>query len=581
MAGKAKGVDRTLADARRLAKAGDLTAARRLIDDLVARFPRNARALEQRDALEKLARPAPVRNALAKAAAAYKAERWAEALRLSEPIAAACPHDGMIQRIHAGALLKCRRLAEASIPLQRLIEIDGTDRWALVNSAIVLTHAGKHDDAVAILRGVLADNPDDAKAHTNLGNALRALGLAEEARPHLERAVALDPTSAEAHNNYGVCLAEAGDRDGARAAQHTAKRLAPRYVSAHRNYANVHTYTAGDPHVADMEALLAAGGHEAADRAMLHFALGKAYDDLRDESGAFKHYAAGNALRSKALGFSLAEETARFKRIVAASTPGPALSVEDGPRPIFIVGMPRSGTSLVEQILGAHPDVTPLGEIPDLRDAVNDHWPEQSAPYLTDDMLDAIAGQYREATEAKAPGAAWITDKAPLNFRWVGLLARAMPDAVVVNVARRPEATCWSIYKLHFSTSGHAYGYNLSDLGGMYRLYEALVDVWHERFPGAVFDLDYDALTDAPEAHITALLAHCGLPFHEACLAPHRNTRAVQTASSLQVRKAIYKGSSDAWERYAHLLGPLHEALAKPKPVLASPTAKQVARPAA
>lgn len=570
MAGKGtKSVDRTLAQARQLARAGRLADARTLTRDLIARYPHNRRAKDTDAELESLARPPEIRGVLSRAAELYQNGRWAEALRTVHPIAERCREDSMVQRIYAGTLLKLQRLKGAAIPLQRLLEIDGTDSWALVNSAIVLTHHGNAKDAVSILKEVTEREPDNAKAFNNLGNSLRVLGRIEEALPNLERAIELDPHSAEAFNNYGVILSEMGDREGSHAAQSRAIELAPDYVSAHRNLSAVHRYRPGDPHLAQMLALLPTISPKRPERAMLQFALGKAHDDIGAVDDAFHHYAAGNRLRSKELAFSLADEVDTFRRLARTDPSAAPLDVPVGAaRPIFIVGMPRSGTSLVEQILGAHPQVTPLGEMVHLRDTVLANWAEQLSDDLTPDTLDAIAEDYRDAVRAEAPGATVFTDKAPLNFRWIGIIRRAFPEAAIVNVFRRREATCWSIFKLYFSNTGHGYGYDLDDLGGMYRAYEALMDVWRERFPGDVLDFDYDALTNDPETHITQLLAHCRLPFHEACLRPHENARAVQTASALQVRRAIYTGSSAAWERYEAHLDPLKAALSEPKPVL-------------
>lgn len=236
-------------------------------------------------------------------------------------------------------------------------------------------------------------------------------------------------------------------------------------------------------------------------------------------------------------------------------------------RPIFIVGMPCSGTSRVTQILRRHPAVHALGEADLLRPAVLSQWRDGAPPSRA--VLAGIAARYRAALAARS-GAAVVIDEASLNFRWIGLIRHALPDAAIVHVRRRPAATCWSVFRRVFASSAHRYGYGLVDVAAYHRLHDALMALWVERWPDAVLTLGDERLTERPRTQVRALLEHCGLAWEPACLTAQHGCRAVQTVSAGQLRRPIHTASSEAWRRYEPWLGPMLEELAAPAERLTS-----------
>jgi hypothetical protein len=233
--------------------------------------------------------------------------------------------------------------------------------------------------------------------------------------------------------------------------------------------------------------------------------------------------------------------------------------------PIFIVGMPRSGTTLTEQILCGHSAVDAIGEAPVLERALSEANAAirgHTAATLPDEALLTIRQAYQAALAPYRPQRPVVVDKMLANHRWVGFIAAAFPEARIVDVRRDPVATCWSIYRHFFASRGNDYAYDQVDVAFYYRLYVERMAFWDEAFPGRVHRLDHAALTADPEGETRRLLAHCGLPFEEGCLSLRTDDRAVATASAQQVRKGLYRGDPQAWRRYERHLGPMLEALA-------------------
>lgn len=302
------------------------------------------------------------------------------------------------------------------------------------------------------------------------------------------------------------------------------------------------------------------------DRMLIGFALGKAYDDVGDVTRAFSHLSAANALQKARLGYRpeddiarLAAQKAVFSEAAVAFDPPENDADKAAPAPVFILGMPRSGTTLIEQMLSAHSRVHAGGEIEFLNDwlsrldwrGIGDF--SAAGPRFRDEYLDHLA--------ALGEGAAYVTDKLPLNFQWIGAIFSMLPDAKIVHVVRDARATCWSNFKHYYSGDGNGFAYDLDDVVAYYSAYSDLMKHWDKVFAQRIFRLDYDRLTEDPEPPMRDLLRYLGLDWQEACLAPERNARAVYTSSATQVRRRIYRKSSRAWERYADLVGTAFDTL--------------------
>jgi hypothetical protein len=301
----------------------------------------------------------------------------------------------------------------------------------------------------------------------------------------------------------------------------------------------------------------------------LSFALGKVYEDLGDVDQSFKYLLQGNRLRKIISGYEISQDRNLFEQIKSlfnANNLQPGTLAESGGsftrQPIFIVGMPRSGTTLTEQILATHSQVWGGGELealgriltPIVQQSITT--PGKRIPTKT---LANCRDAYWADLQSLPATSPYVTDKMPQNFRWIGFLLTTMPGVKIINVRREPAATCWSMFKMQFK--GHGYSNDLLDLAEYYKLYLDLMDFWSKEFPNRIYDLDYEALTRNQEPETRKLLEYCELDWEQQCLEFYKTRRAVRTPSGRQVRQKMYTGSSDAWRKYEAHLGPLVEAL--------------------
>jgi tetratricopeptide (TPR) repeat protein len=404
-----------------------------------------------------------------------------------------------------------------------------------------------------------------------------------------EKALAIKPDYAVAHYNLGIVLKEFGQRDTAVKSFEKALAIQPNYVKAHHGLSSLKKFTENDPQITLMESLLSNSNLSQSDRKQLCFALAKAYEDLGNQDELFKFLHEGNRLCKEESDYSLDEAKNLFSFIKGLFSTLPtvieqSLSFEPSTkRPIFIVGMPRSGTTLVEQIISSHHAVYGAGELATLPTVIgpivenNLTQGSSIASTTIGDMKLNIANTYNLPEEAflsirqqyldelsrfdfDVPENV-ITDKLPLNFQYIGFILSAFPEAKIVHLKRDARATCWSNYQCFFINKENGYSYNLDDLTGFYVLYKDLMDFWHELFPDKIYDICYEDLTTNQEEETRRLLQYCELDWDENCLNFHKNKRAVKTASSLQVREKMYQGSSEAWKKHEAYLQPLIKAL--------------------
>ena len=455
---------------------------------------------------------------------------------------------------------------------RRALEIDSGNAEAHKNLGIALHKSGDPDAAAAACRRALAIDPGFAGAHNALGVALEAADDLDGAVAAYRRAVEIEPGFVGAHCNLGSVLKAAGEFDAAGAAYRRAIEVKPDLAEAYQHLAGLKTFTAPDGDTAAMEGLLSRPSITDGQAMLLGFALGKAYDDMGEYDRAFGHVEKGNRLKRASLRYDAADDEELAERIAALFT-GEFLHRHGGPgappgQPIFIVGMPRSGTTLVEHILASHSRVYGGGELADLRrlagglnklSPTGREFPDGVADLGPKD-LHRLGRTYWEAVRRRAPEAPHVTDKAPGNFRYLGLIHLMLPRARIIHCVRNPVDTCLSCYKLLF-VSGQNFSYDLVELGRYHRLYARLMDHWRAVMPGRILDVRYEDLVAGQEQETRRLLDFCGLPWEDACLSFHTTKRLVKTASATQVRRPIYKSAVGSWNRYARHLGPLVEAL--------------------
>jgi tetratricopeptide (TPR) repeat protein len=363
-----------------------------------------------------------------------------------------------------------------------------------------------------------------------------------------------------------------GRRRDSESSYKAALQMDPGFAEAYWSLADLKNYSFSDAEIAAMQRLLASDKRQRSNEAQLYFALGRAFEQRREYARAFAHYAQGNALRRLDAPFdieSFERRSARtrgfFDRRFFSERSG---SGDPSRAPIFIVGLPRSGSTRVEQILASHSRVEGTMELQNILNIVGqfddmaasrDGYPE-SVGRVPAAQLTALGSRYLEETAPLRSGREHFTDKLPNNFSHVGLIHAILPGATIIDARRHPLDACFSTYKQHFA-EGQNFSYDLGDLGRYYRCYLSLMDHWDAVLPGKVLHVQYEDLVREPEAQMRRLLEHCGLSFEPACLSFHETQRPVRTASAEQVRQPLYTTGIGYWRHFEKELEPLRRAL--------------------
>jgi tetratricopeptide (TPR) repeat protein len=444
--------------------------------------------------------------------------------------------------------------------------------WMMLGTA--LHETDRHAESIECYRTVTRLEPGNAVAWAGMGNGYAHAGDTERSAAAFERSLALDPGAPNVLLGYGHVLKTRGDQQAALCAYRAAIAAKPEFGEVYWSMANLKVFRFEDHEIAAMEKQLER--EDLTDSADIHFrfALAKANEDVGNYDRAWHYYDTGNQRqRSKVFHDPVAMEL-RHEQIEAVFTRELFERLAghgcDSTAPIFIVGLPRSGSTLIEQILASHSQVEGTAELPVLmRLAYSigryrpDHngYPE-SVVDLRGKDLKAYGRQYLdEARSYRVTDRPYFTDKLPNNFSHVGLLHLILPNARIINARRHPFDTCLGGYKQLFG-KGQTFTYDMVDLSAYYRQYHETMQHWRRVLPGKVLDVHYEETVTDLETQVRRILAHCGLPFEEGCLRFHENTRAVRTASSEQVRRPIYTDALGFWRRYESHLGMWQEDFA-------------------
>jgi hypothetical protein len=319
-----------------------------------------------------------------------------------------------------------------------------------------------------------------------------------------------------------------------------------------------------------MKSILSSKNLNKSDQIFINFALAKVNDDLDNKDELFRFLDEGNRLRKTQLNYSVDDYQHKhsvIRKIFSNSLPTiekKLLNGENSKRPIFIIGMPRSGTTLVEQIISSHPSVYGADELSTISELTNSILMDSSGQAkngISEKSFLSMRHQYLESLLNFNINEEIITDKWPLNFQYIGFILSAFPEAKIIHLKRDARAICWSIYKHYFSGNGNGWAYNFDDLASFYGAYLDLMNFWHKLFPDKIYDISYEKLTINQKNETKNLLKYCDLDWSDSCLNFHTNKRAVKTASASQVRKKIYQGSSKEWSKYEEHIKPLIESL--------------------
>jgi Flp pilus assembly protein TadD len=459
------------------------------------------------------------------------------------------------------ALEKQGNIGEAIVRYDRATELDPSLTEAWFRAGALVYTLGHRDEAIGCFRRAAANGDNSSFARLAKARALLIEDRNQEAEQVLRKTLARDPRNAMAHELLGNLLAELGRFDEARDCFRCAIAIAPLLAGSYYELVRCRPVTSDDDGLLQrMEAALSEPGIEAAQRLRVHLAIGKAAEDLGDYALAMQHLDAADDVRRGCASFDSAAFSNEIGRLIARSTPeliarAPELGSGDA-TPVLIIGMPRSGTTLVEQIVSMHPEAGAGGELHfwNQRGAA---WRHSGAAGNQTPFLAKAAADYLRVLRAIAPKAARVTDKMPFNFLWAGLIHLAFPRAIVIHCRRAAVDTALSIHQTHFHPS-LAFPTGGAELVAYFRSYQRLMDHWRSVLPADRFiEVDYEDLTRAPEPVIRRIIAACGLAWYDACLRPECNPRAVKTPSKWQTRQPIYRTSVERWRRYEPWLGPL------------------------
>ena len=532
----------------------------------------------------------------------YQDRQYIDAEKLSLSITEEFPKHPFAWKVLAGVLKQMGKINESLVAGQKSVQLDPQDAGAHNNLGVLLQHAqgrlkeaeesfrqaitlkpdladahynlgntlkkqGRLDEAEASYTQAITLKPDYAEAHYNLGNTLKELGRLEEAETNYRKAIALKPDFAEGHNNLGATLQEQGRLDEAETNYRKAIALKPDFAEAHRHLTLLKKFDAQDKQYSKMQELYLDKNISEEQRCHINFGLAKACEDLGDLEKAFQHYREGNVLRKKLLNYNINQDIELFRQIkftyprIEQNSLAPD-KLSKNLMPIFIVGLPRSGTTIVEQIISSHSKVTGAGEL-----NFAAQFGSSIARGLSDSNIDSLINfreRYLFKLQSVSNGNLIVTDKMPQNFRYIGLLAAAFPEAKIVHVKRNPAAVCWANYKQYFEVKSTGYCNTIDDVISYHKLYESLMVFWTNTLSKRIYNLDYEQLTVNQESETRQLIDYLDLDWDEKCLSPQNNKRNVATASNVQIRKKVYRGSSEQWKKYQPFLNGAFDSLLSP-----------------
>mgnify|MGYP003986176215 FL=1 len=460
------------------------------------------------------------------------------------------------------------QLGEAINSYEKAISIKHAYPTAHNNLGLIALSLSQLDNALKCFEWAVAYSPEYAEAHNSLGAAFQELKQFEKAKDAFIKAVTLNPKYAQGFHNLAILSEIINLPDEASKYYEKALAVEPNYAEAYRNQSRTKIFKKNDPQISKMQSIYSSNNLGISDKVHISFALAKVHEDLGNQKEFFKHLDEGNRLRKKELNYNL-DETIEFHSALIK------LFSENKPKikksflspldikPIFIVGMPRSGTSLVEQIVSNHHSVHGAGELNNFKNVVTPalkNYISKKTNTINEDDLLSIRNNYIESLSNLNVAETVITDKMPVNFRLIGPILTAIPEAKIIHLTRDARATCWSNYKHYFSNE-NGFTFDQEDLAKFFLLYQELMDFWHELFPKKIYDISYERLTTHQKNETQKLLEYCELDWDDNCLDFHKNRRAVHTASASQVRQKIYQGSSDAWKKYEKFLQPLISGL--------------------
>jgi tetratricopeptide (TPR) repeat protein len=461
------------------------------------------------------------------------------------------------------------RFEEAITHYQKAIEIKPAIAETEYNLAIALEEIGQFNESLNHYLKAVELKPDFAEAHINLGNFYEGQGHLDKAISHYNKAIKIAPGVAEIECNLAVALKGLGRLDEAIIHFQKALDIDPYYVEAFRQMTSIKKYKHYDDDLNEKEVMFNTAGIDDQQKMHLAFGLGKAFEDLQQFEKSFQFYSQANAIKRNHLTFEIEAWKGYISKQIDVFNKDLFNRVKsvgsDASSPIFILGMPRSGTSLVEQILASHPNVYGAGEVHALNQTLAASFKMADYPQgieqLNSSLFEQLGDNYLATMQKLSAPIQSITDKMTGNFIHIGMIKLILPNAKIIHCRRDPIDNCLSIFKNYFLGMGHQYAYDQVELAEYYNQYQRLMNHWQNVLPDFIFNVQYEKLINDQKGQTSELLKFCGLDWDDACLKYHQTERAVKTASAAQVRKPIYTDSIKLWKRYELQLSPLIEVL--------------------
>jgi len=481
------------------------------------------------------------------------------------------PHAGVyfVAGVAARELLQMPLAIEC---LRRSVDLNPTRPDYAAQLARALAQASLPSEAVPVADRAAALGPSDALTCDTLGVVYSQAHAYGKARDMFQRAAALQPNQASHRFNLATALIYEGDTAGAEGELEACLQADPRFWKAYLTLSQLGRQTPEHNHVARFEQALASAGEDPLAQVYVHLALAKECEDLQDDRRAFSHFVEGKAAGGKLVDYTFERDEALFAAVERTFRGrAPTAGGEPSEEPIFVFGLPRTGTTLVERIISSHPWVHSAGELQSFGVALKRASGSRTPPMLDLDTIERagdldwgmLGRKYLESTRPGTGATPRFIDKLPANFLFAGHIAAALPNAKLICVRRDPMDSCLSNFRQLFALGSPHYGYSYSvlDTGRYYILFDRLMKFWQSYMPGRILEVQYEALVDDQEAATRRLLEFCGLPWDEACLRFEENAAPVATASALQVRSKIYRSAIGRWKRYEPELGALRALL--------------------
>lgn len=478
--------------------------------------------------------------------------------------------EGMCLLAEIGIQLKV--YDDAEFLLASALELSPKHIYARSQYLNLLIKIGKYKVAEQQVEKLLKEQPNNLSFKVAKANIFTGLGKIEQAITLFEQAIAQDNNVAEFHLQLGHALKAKGDISKAISAYQTAYQLKPNYGDAYWSLANTKTYRFSDEEVNQMQTQQAQKGLSLVDSVQLHFATGKAFEDRKEYQKSFEAYQQGNALQSSHNNFDInkieQQVNDQIKYCTAELFKNRGNLGLDVPDPIFIVGLPRAGSTLLEQILASHSQVDGTMELHNIlglasrlrgRNRADNQYPK-NLHVIKDDYFQRFGQQFIDETKVYREHAPFFIDKMPNNFLHIGLIKLILPNAKIIDARRSPMACCFSGFKQLFA-EGQDFSYNLEDLGRYYQAYLKLMSHWDQVLPNQVLTVHHEDVVEDLETQVRRILNYCGLTFEQSCVDFHKTKRNIKTPSSEQVRQPIYKNATEQWQHFEQFLTPLKKAL--------------------